>query len=133
MGFSGLFVVNCEGRSGGLILLWKEPLNVTVLYFSFGHINSTVHHGKKRWRFTGFYGHPEANNKHLSWTFPRRLSCIHELSRLSWIVGGDFNEICFDTEQHGSNPWPLGQTRAFREVLDASNLQDLHAEGEFFT
>ncbi|XP_075473358.1 uncharacterized protein LOC142504367 [Primulina tabacum] len=133
LGFSGLFVVNCEGRSGGLILLWKEPLNVTVLSYSSGHIDSIVRHGEKRWRFTGFYGHPEANNRHISWTLLRRLSCMHELSRFPWIVGGDFNEIFFDTEKHGGNPQPLGQTRAFREVLDVSNLQYLHVEGEFFT
>ncbi|XP_075507390.1 uncharacterized protein LOC142544216 [Primulina tabacum] len=56
-----------------------------------------------------------------------------EASGYRGTVGGDFNEICFDTEKHGGNPRPLGQTRAFREVLDISNLQDLHAEGEFFT
>ncbi|XP_073057177.1 uncharacterized protein [Primulina eburnea] len=133
LGFSGLFVVNCEGRSGGLIMLWKEPLNVTVFSYSSGHIDSIVQHGDKRWRFTGFYGHPEANNRHISWTLLRRLSCMHDLSMLPWIVGGDFNEICFDSEKLGGNPRPLGQTRAFRDVLDASNLQDLHAEGEFFT
>ncbi|XP_075478889.1 uncharacterized protein LOC142519745 [Primulina tabacum] len=104
-----------------------------MLSYSSGHIDSIVQHGEKRWRFTGFYGHPEANNRHFYWTLLRRLSCMHDLGKLPWIVGGDFNEICFDTEKHGDNPRPLGQTREFRDVLDVSNLQDLHAEGEFFT
>lgn len=126
LGYSGLFVVNCEGRSGGLMLLWKEPLIVTIQSFTSGHIDSLVQHGEKRWRFTGFYGNPEASNRHLSWTLLRRLSCMYELRDFPWIVGGDFNEICFDTEKFGG---PLAQTGGFREVLDVASLQDFHAEG----
>ncbi|XP_073120817.1 uncharacterized protein [Henckelia pumila] len=91
LGFFGLFVVNYEGRSGGLILLWKKILNVTINYFTAGNIDSTMQHGEKIWRFTGFY------------------------------------------ETFGGNPRPLSQTRAFREVLNASSLHDLHVEGEVFT
>ncbi|XP_075483594.1 uncharacterized protein LOC142523746 [Primulina tabacum] len=133
LGFVGLFVVKCEGRSGGLMLMWKASVTVSVLSFSSGHIDSTIQHGDKHWRFTGFYGNPETSTRHLFWTVLSRLSAMQELRDLPWLVGGDFNEICFDTEKWGGNPRPLSQTRAFREALDVCSLQDLHGSGEFFT
>lgn len=30
LGYTGMFVVDHKGRSGGLILLWKDPFDITV-------------------------------------------------------------------------------------------------------
>ncbi|XP_073057019.1 uncharacterized protein [Primulina eburnea] len=133
LGFSGMFVVNCDGRRGGLMLFWKEPLCVTIHSYTSGHIDSIIHHGNKKWRFNGFYGNPETQNRHLSWALLRRLSCMPEFKEYPWLVGGDFNKICFDREKLGGNPRPLSYTRAFREVLNACSLPDLHGTGEYFT
>ncbi|XP_073302892.1 uncharacterized protein [Primulina huaijiensis] len=98
-----------------------------------GHIDCSIQHDEKLWRFTGFYGNPETSRMHFSWDLLRRLNCMREFSRLPWLVGGDFNEICFDREKSGGNPRPLSQTREFWNVLDDCSLQDLHGVGEFFT
>lgn len=82
---------------------------------------------------TGFYGHPESSNRHYSWELLRRLHGIPELRQLSWLVCGDFNEICYDTEKSGGNIHPLHQTQAFRVVLDECSLQDLHSTSLVFT
>ncbi|PON40709.1 Endonuclease/exonuclease/phosphatase [Parasponia andersonii] len=42
IGFANSFHVNSEGRSGGLLLLWTDEVNVTIKSFSKGHIDSTV-------------------------------------------------------------------------------------------
>ncbi|XP_073317293.1 uncharacterized protein [Primulina huaijiensis] len=128
-----MFVVNCVGRSGGLILLWKEPFAVKVHSYTMGHIDCGVQHEENRWRFTGFYGHPETQHRHVSWALLRRLSRLSELQGLPWLVGGDFNEICYDSEKYGGNIRPPNQTRAFRDTLDDCLLQDLHGGGEIFT
>ncbi|XP_075499327.1 uncharacterized protein LOC142537718 [Primulina tabacum] len=130
LGFFGMFTVSCQGRSGGFILLWKEQLDITVHSYSSGHIDCMVKHFEKFWRFTGFYGNPEASNRHLSWELLRWLSGIQEFIGVPWLVGGDFNEICFDREKFGGNLRPLHQNRSFRDALDDCTLQDLHGSGD---
>ncbi|XP_075499746.1 uncharacterized protein LOC142538273 [Primulina tabacum] len=133
LGYSGMFVVNCVGRSGGLTLLWKSPFDVTIYSYTLGHIDCLVQHDEKRWRFTGFYGHPETQLRHSSWALLRRLSRVPELHGIPWLVGGDFNEISFDSEKFGGNRKPAAQTRAFRDTLSDCGLQNLHGSGDLFT
>ncbi|KAK6143802.1 hypothetical protein DH2020_024150 [Rehmannia glutinosa] len=63
LGYDGLFIVNCEGKSGGLMLLWKTPLIVTICSYSLGHVDCIVNEVDKEWRFTGFYGHSEMGGR----------------------------------------------------------------------
>lgn len=99
LGFNGCFVVNSRGRSGGLCLLWKDPVDVSIHSFSQGHIDCKVIHNNKKWRFTEFYGHPETRFRSQSWDLLQRLAGLHELKDLPWVIGGDFNEITFDSEK----------------------------------
>ena len=59
-GFDGLFVVDLVGRSGGLLLLWKEKNEVEIQNCTCRHINAVIKHlyNTSPWRFMGFYGHP---------------------------------------------------------------------------
>ncbi|PPD95979.1 hypothetical protein GOBAR_DD07010 [Gossypium barbadense] len=51
------FFVESEGRKGGLVLLWKEMVDVRVQNHSMHHIYSLVKGaGQYHFRFTGFYG-----------------------------------------------------------------------------
>lgn len=49
-----------------------------------------MNHGEKNWRFTGFYGNPDASLRHSSWTLIRRLFGMYEFQDVP-IIGGDFN------------------------------------------
>ncbi|XP_073139036.1 uncharacterized protein [Henckelia pumila] len=93
---------------------------------------SFIKHSEKHWRFTGFYGNPEPGSRNISWELFRRLHGNHELRELPWLVGGDFNEICYDREKFGGNMRPMHQTKEFRDVLKDYSLQDLHGSGEFY-
>ncbi|XP_073282346.1 uncharacterized protein [Primulina huaijiensis] len=115
------------------MLLWRTPFEVIIHSYSSGHIDCSIQHEEKLWRFTGFYRNPDSSRRHFSWDMLQRLCSMPELCNLTWLVGGDFNEICFDREKFWGNPRPLSQTRAFRDVLDNCSLQDLYGEGEFFT
>ena len=91
LGFDAKLVVDRVGNSGGLCLFWKVDFDVSLLSYSRFHIDTTViSHGDKKWRLTGFYGNPVANQRSHGWTLLRRLA---GLSSLPWVVGGDFNEI----------------------------------------
>lgn len=52
---------------------------------------------------------------------------------MPWLVGGDFNEIYWDSEKLCGNRRAPSQMQAFREVLELCELQDLHSTGELFT
>lgn len=67
------------------------------------NIDCIVTDKDKRWRFTGFYGNLIASLRHHSWSLLEQLNDIIELKDLSWLVGGDINEICFDSEKLGGN------------------------------
>ena len=74
IGFHNAFAVDCVGRSGGLLLLWKKEWDVMVRSFSRGHIDAeVVSPDDARWRFTGFYGNPNAAERRFSWELLCRL------------------------------------------------------------
>lgn len=53
-------VVNSEGKSGGLILLWPRDLMVSIRSFLKGHNDCTVQPvDVDPCLFTGFYGNPK--------------------------------------------------------------------------
>ncbi|XP_073152290.1 uncharacterized protein [Henckelia pumila] len=133
LGFKGCFSVGSRGYSGGLGLLWKEPLEVTIKSYSQGHIDCIEIHLQKIWRFTGFYGNPDSRLRSQSWSLLERLAGIHEFINTPWLIGGDFNEICFDSEKVGGNKRPAVQMERFRDVLDNCNLQSYYCDGDQFT
>ena len=115
LGYNGCFIQNCMGKKGGLILLWKSPVAVEIKSSSLGHIDAIVSHDHWCWRFTGFYGNPVTEQRKFSWQLLVKLGSIPELSQLPWLVGGDFNEILFDSEKRGGRSRMFQQMRDFQE------------------
>ncbi|TXG51627.1 hypothetical protein EZV62_024151 [Acer yangbiense] len=71
----GLEEVDCIGCSGGLMVLWKKELQVTVISYSVGHIDARIKmEDGFRWRFSGVYGNPSPNKRVNSWELLGRLS-----------------------------------------------------------
>ena len=52
--------VDAKGFSGGLALLWKKDIDISLNWFSSSFIDVTVYRNGSPWRLTGFYGHPKA-------------------------------------------------------------------------
>ncbi|XP_073132022.1 uncharacterized protein [Henckelia pumila] len=88
LGFEGCFSVESRGYSGGLCLLWKDPMKVSIKSYSQGHIDCVISQKRLVWRFTGFYGNPNTSLRHLYWSLLRRLSNMGEFSELPWLIGG---------------------------------------------
>ncbi|KAK6144319.1 hypothetical protein DH2020_021139 [Rehmannia glutinosa] len=108
-------------------------MDVTVKSYSEGHIDGMVADGAKVWRFTGFYGNPDSNLRKFSWDLLRKLYNIQELRGIPWLIGGDFNEICYENEKMGGRVRANSQMRAFCDVLAECELRDIFCGGEFFT
>ncbi|KAL5798070.1 hypothetical protein ACOSQ2_002890 [Xanthoceras sorbifolium] len=82
------------------------------------------------WRFTSFYGDPNATCRSHSWSLLRRLA---GLSNLPWLVGGDFNEILRWEEKSGGLFRSHKAVSLFRGATDDCNLVDVGFRGHDFT
>lgn len=68
-----------------------------------------------------------------SWNLLRRLAGIHELKHLPWVLGGDFNEILFESEKRGGVSRPFSQMQAFSDALEDCGLREISYVGDNFT
>ncbi|KAL5546351.1 hypothetical protein UlMin_006038 [Ulmus minor] len=70
--------VSRVGLSGGLMLLWKENCVVNVCSSSSYFIDAWISSPDiLPWRFSGFYGNPDASQRGFSWELLRRLRFAH--------------------------------------------------------
>jgi hypothetical protein len=124
-------VVVSDGRSGGLIIYWKKEVVLSVRDKTENFIDVMIGVGQDNiWRFTGMYGEPRWENKHLTWQRLRDLSLI---SDMPWLVMGDLNDILYQFEKEGGRARPANYMQAFRDVIDDCNLMDMGYTGDKFT
>lgn len=99
--------------------LWKEDVDITILYLSKGHISAVVCDGRlgSVGYLFGFYGSLKTRLRHYSWDLLRRLS---PAMNLLWIVFGDFNESS-------------KQMANFSEVIHDLNLYEIKGNDPFYT
>ena len=83
--FTQGITVPSDGRSSGLVLLWREGC-------SNSHIDVEIHENSSStpWRATGFYGQPDAVRRFTSWQL---LKVLKGQSQLLRVVFDNFNEI----------------------------------------
>ncbi|KAA3477279.1 expansin-A1-like [Gossypium australe] len=65
---SGCLAVSLEGRRGGLAMLWKEGVDVSIQNYSSHYIDSL---SQNSIRFTRFYSHVYPNLRSRSWDILR--------------------------------------------------------------
>jgi exonuclease III len=131
LGYDHMIESESDGRSGGLLMLWKKELNVTSFSVHTNYLDIRIDENTANaWRITGFYGEPSGERKHLSWDYLRDL---HGMYALPWLVIGDFNEILSNSEKEGGNLRPQRCMQQFRDALTHCNLTDLGFLGDAFT
>ena len=92
VGFANRLFVPCQGHNGGLALLWTREINLEIKNFGNHHIDAIIieETSNFKWRFTGFYGHPQTHMRQQSWDL---LEFLKNQSQLPWFCFGDFNEV----------------------------------------
>ena len=132
IGWSQGIVVASEGRSGGLALLWKSNVKVTVRFINRWYIDALIDSGGDigEWRLTGFYGNPSTHRRVESW---ETLKCLRQQTNKPWACIGDFNEILSVNEKVGGRDRSSRQMEIFRDCLDITGLMDLGYTGSWFT
>lgn len=64
LGFDNCFVVDRNGLSGGLALLWMDDVDLNIVSYSRHHIDcNVIMQDGDSWRFTGFYGYPDSSQR----------------------------------------------------------------------
>ena len=124
LGFTQGIIAPSDGKSGGLVLLWREMTDIRFKSYSHFHIDVVVHSEGKGglWGITGFYGHPDTSKRQNSWQL---LDALNAQCVMSWVVCGDFNEILHPDEKTGWKERDADQIKEFREVLSKCGLFDL--------
>ena len=95
--FSNMFFVDRNNRGGGLVMYWRNGVDLQVDTSSKNHIDAIVNKGKEdAWRVTGFYGEPITHKRFESWSLLRQLN---NRTTLPWLCAGDFNELLKSSEK----------------------------------
>lgn len=91
IGMTHGIIVNCEGRSGGLALLLKRDVDVTVVSYLRFHIEAKGDEGRSsEWRLVGFNRHLMVSKRKHAWDL---LKYLKSKSNMPWLCIRDFNEI----------------------------------------
>jgi hypothetical protein len=132
LGMPNMIVKDYEGQSGGLVMFWKNGVNVKLTGFvSRYHIDTEITEADGYvWQFTGIYGEPKKELRENIWRLMRTLK--HQNNK-PWLCVGDFNEILYSWENEGGPPKPQGQMDRFKEALEDCELDDLGFVGDTFT
>jgi hypothetical protein len=131
LGYTGSIAVSSEGRSGGLVLFWKQPFSVELKGSNSNCIDVVVStETGVQWRATFVYGEPRREKRHEFFDLMRQMSTQWSGP---WICCGDFNEVLSQDEHYGSNDRSETQIRLFQECLDDCALSDMGFSGPMFT
>ncbi|XP_057803071.1 uncharacterized protein LOC131018358 [Salvia miltiorrhiza] len=130
LNFDGQLVVDSKGASGGLLLFWKEPCDISICSYSQGHIDCVIKSHDITWRFTGFYGNPEVQQRKHSWSLMKRLACSGSMD-IPWLMGGDFNEIINSNECCDRCRRPWAQMNDFNIAIQYCGLKTIPCDSKF--
>ncbi|KAA3471313.1 reverse transcriptase [Gossypium australe] len=124
--------VDSDGTRGCLCLAWRNDINITLQDFSKRHIDVIVDDNKVRnkWRYTGFYGTPYAQDRDNSWAI---LKILYNYGGIPWFVCRDFNEIMYDFEKKRGLPRDERRMETFSNVLEECQLMDVGYSENWFT
>lgn len=115
------------------MLLWNANVMLSILSYSTGQIDALINLQPHLFYFTSFYSNPVHNLRFLSWCLLDNIASTHSDRSLSWVVGGDFNEILFDNDKQGGAPTRYFLINNFINALINNNLSSLKASGPSFT
>jgi hypothetical protein len=125
IGMSKSFVVDGQGKGGGLALCWEDSIKITILSYGMHHIDTLIWDGEHHaaWRGTFVFGEARTHERHRMWELIRR---IKPCQNAPWMMIGDFNEVIWSFEHFSNRQRPTKQILDSREVLSHC---DLHVVG----
>ncbi|XP_026458491.1 uncharacterized protein LOC113359006 [Papaver somniferum] len=121
-----------SGTAGGLVMIWKNNLDVEILDCSFNLINAKIQPTScPPCLFTGYYGN--SNNTQCKLNSWKVLEYTASKNSLPWLVIGDFNFILHDFEKYSTQPLDNAEANIFSNNIIDLDLNDLGSTGFLFT
>ena len=112
-------------------MLQKNEVDLHIQTYTQNHIDALIMSNQNSpWRIMGFYGKPEEQLRHETWSLLKHLK---SRSSSPWLCIRDYNEILLSREKEGGNPKPLQLMNNFCNTLLHCNLVDLGCSGNIFT
>jgi len=131
LGYDSCLAVDVEGRSGGLVVFWKDVSNCRVLNYSRNFINMVMEDREADdWRLTCYYGFSERARRRDAWDLLRE---FREMSSLPWCIIGDFNDLLSQHDKAGIHPHLNWLCMGFPKAVDDCALSDIKLHGHPFT
>ncbi|KAK2665274.1 hypothetical protein Ddye_003848 [Dipteronia dyeriana] len=129
LGFDNSFVVNAEGFSRGIWLLWNDSkVKLHIVASSWHNITALIVDHNFLWVLTTVYVNPCVTSIRLLWGY---LDAIRKCFNMLWLIAGDFNEITISDEKSGCRR--SYSNSGFASWIDRNELVDLGFLGPKFT
>lgn len=130
LGYFDLCTVEPVGKSGGLALMWKETVQVKILYTDRRMIDTQITWQDKVYFLTCVYGDPFRDKRGRVW---ERLTRIGLARKGQWLLIGDFNELVDPSEKKGGVINDEEDCMEFRQMLRSCGLWEIRHEGYQFS
>lgn len=101
LNFNGVVGCDPNGTKGGLLFFRNKSVDITLRSFSSSHIDLSVVWKSISWRFTGVYAPPVPEDRLAFWDLLHKLFKLRRQHNEPWLIGGDFNDILYDSEKKG--------------------------------
>lgn len=124
-------IVPPVGIGGGLVIFYKQSVQLCVLSQSPHLIDCKVSINEIYFYSSFMYGHPNQSLRHHVWESLERLG----LTRRSqpWFIHGDFNEILGNDEKIGGSLRPEASFQDFRMMIRHCDFTDIPSVGNRFS
>lgn len=130
LGYDRCVTVPPQGMSGGIAVLWKKYLYVSVLFQSPNLVDCFVEMNDVSYYLSFVYGYPDPSMRHLLW---ERLERMATTRKEPWLIMGDFNEIKNNDEKEGGPTRPERSFTDFRRMIASCDFHDLKSIGNKFS
>ncbi|XP_019183336.1 PREDICTED: uncharacterized protein LOC109178201 [Ipomoea nil] len=131
LGFSDWVRVEAVGFSGGIWVLWKEPVHLDILFTHPQFILFQVRQsGKPPWMFAPVYGSPAHHLRRRLW---RDLSQSKRGPQGPWMVAGDFNSVTSREETMNYVSFSAQRSSDFVNWIQDEGLIDMGFAGSRLT
>lgn len=123
MGFSKFVTVPPIGLSGGLVVFWRDHVDMSICFSSPNLVDLFIKSNEGDFYLSFVYGNPNPNYRNHLWERLERTYTVRK--DYPWIIMGDFNEIMSNSEKKGGG----GRVRTeasfqdMRRMFDAVTLQ----------
>ena len=132
LGFYNIDSVDIRGKKGGLVVGWKNGVDIEITFKCCNMINGLVFSDplNEPWLISFVYGPPNRNNRGPFW---EAIEKVGEAFGGGWLCIGDFNHVFSQTDKKGGKPVASSSSGGPNEVIEKNGLIDINFSSNPYT